>query len=233
MTHLLRPKRVALGVTLIELMISLVLGLLVIGAAFTIFLSNQQTFRIKQELDRAQDSFRFASQTIMRVVNQGIIIQPVLVEDEFPSFLSVRQNPSPGMVNCFGNAIVANADVDTVINSFFASNGNLHCHVEVVRNNGTSDEMTEVLVRGLDQDRSEFRFGISNPDPSNPTSGAWNNNDFWELEDVVTNWPSVRSVRVRLAMQDGTGAIGPVALFSATMRCGSLDTGCGTDSGNN
>ena len=39
------------------------------------------------------------------------------------------------------------------------------------------------------------------------------------------DWPYVRSVRVHLAMrtEEGGAAIGPVAVFSATMRCGALD----------
>ena len=65
--------RSARGFTLIELMVALVLGLLMIGAVIIVFISNQQTAITKQELDRAQEAFRFASHTITRVVQQGEI----------------------------------------------------------------------------------------------------------------------------------------------------------------
>ena len=65
--------RYSRGFTLIELMVALVLGLLMIGAVIIVFISNQQTAIAKQELDRAQEAFRFASHTIMRVVQQGEI----------------------------------------------------------------------------------------------------------------------------------------------------------------
>ncbi|MFP3416601.1 prepilin-type N-terminal cleavage/methylation domain-containing protein, partial [Bacillus sp. SIMBA_074] len=46
------------GFSLIELMIALVLGLLVVGAAIGIFLSNRQTYQATEGVGRAQEGVR-------------------------------------------------------------------------------------------------------------------------------------------------------------------------------
>ncbi|WP_374607392.1 hypothetical protein [Thermomonas sp.] len=54
------------GFGLIELMIALVLGLLVIGAAFAVFQSNQSTFRANEGLNRIQESARVVFELLSR-----------------------------------------------------------------------------------------------------------------------------------------------------------------------
>lgn len=58
-------RRIA-GFGLIELMIALVLGLLVIGAAFAVFRSNQSTFQANEGLNRIQESARVAFELMSR-----------------------------------------------------------------------------------------------------------------------------------------------------------------------
>jgi len=59
------------GFTLVELMISLVLGLLVVAAAGTIFLSNQRTYAATQSLDRVQESARVAFELMARDIREA------------------------------------------------------------------------------------------------------------------------------------------------------------------
>lgn len=54
------------GFGLIELMIAMVLGLLVIGAAFAVFQSNQRSFQANEGLNRIQESARVAYELISR-----------------------------------------------------------------------------------------------------------------------------------------------------------------------
>src|SRR3546814_5610031 len=56
----------ARGVTLIELMIALVLGLLVVAAAIGIFLSNKQVFRTSDNLSRMQENARIGFELMAR-----------------------------------------------------------------------------------------------------------------------------------------------------------------------
>lgn len=63
---MLQRERLAEGFGLIELMISMVLGLLVIGAAFAVFQSNQASYRANEGLNRIQESARVAFELMSR-----------------------------------------------------------------------------------------------------------------------------------------------------------------------
>lgn len=66
-----RTRYQALGVSLIELMIALVLGLLVVSAAIGIFLSNKQAFRATDNLSYVQENARVAFELMAREVRQA------------------------------------------------------------------------------------------------------------------------------------------------------------------
>lgn len=54
------------GFSLVELMIAMVLGLLVMGAAFAVFMSNQNTYRANEGLNRIQEAARTAFELMSR-----------------------------------------------------------------------------------------------------------------------------------------------------------------------
>ena len=60
----------ARGFTLIELMIALMLGLLVMGAAISIFMSNRQAYTITEGLGRVQENVRFAFELMARAIRE-------------------------------------------------------------------------------------------------------------------------------------------------------------------
>jgi type IV pilus assembly protein PilW len=68
--HLRRTRRIA-GLSLVELMISLVLGLLVVGGAITVFVSNSQTYRATESLGRIQESGRVAFELMARDLRES------------------------------------------------------------------------------------------------------------------------------------------------------------------
>lgn len=59
-------RRGSSGVTLIELMVAMVLGLIVAGAALAVFISNRQTYIATQSLDRLQEGGRVAFELMSR-----------------------------------------------------------------------------------------------------------------------------------------------------------------------
>ncbi len=61
----------ARGLTLVELMISMLLGLLVVGSASAIFLSNRQTYRATEALGRIQEGSRMAFELMARDVREA------------------------------------------------------------------------------------------------------------------------------------------------------------------
>lgn len=64
------PRR-QLGLTLVELMVALVLGLVVIGAVTNLFLTNRQTYRATENLARMQENLRFAFELMARDVREA------------------------------------------------------------------------------------------------------------------------------------------------------------------
>ena len=64
------PRARAGGFSLVELMISLMLGLLVVGSASAIFLSNRQTYRATEALGRVQENSRMAYELFARDVRE-------------------------------------------------------------------------------------------------------------------------------------------------------------------
>jgi type IV pilus assembly protein PilW len=67
----IRAPRAALGFTLVELMISLVLGMIVTAAALAMFLSNKQVYATNEHLGRAQESVRLAYELMSREMRES------------------------------------------------------------------------------------------------------------------------------------------------------------------
>lgn len=59
------------GVSLIELMIAMVLGLIVIGGVISLFVSNSQTYRATEALSHVQESARTAFELLARDIRQA------------------------------------------------------------------------------------------------------------------------------------------------------------------
>lgn len=59
------------GLTLVELMVALVLGLVVVGAVTNLFLTNRQTYRTTENLARLQENLRFAFELMARDLREA------------------------------------------------------------------------------------------------------------------------------------------------------------------
>ncbi|WP_017926233.1 PilW family protein [Thioalkalivibrio sp. HL-Eb18] len=59
------------GLTLVELMVAMLIGLLLIGGTISIFISTQQTYRTQEAMSRVQESGRFAIERIARDARQA------------------------------------------------------------------------------------------------------------------------------------------------------------------
>lgn len=70
LSHFKGGARAVRGVSLIELMIALLLGLLVVGAAIGIFVSNKQVFRSADNLSFVQENGRVAFELLARELRQ-------------------------------------------------------------------------------------------------------------------------------------------------------------------
>ena len=59
------------GMTLVELMIAITLGLLVMGAAIGIFISNRQVYRAAENLNRVQEGGRVSFELMARDIREA------------------------------------------------------------------------------------------------------------------------------------------------------------------
>lgn len=57
------------GMTLVELMIALVLSLLVMGGAVSIFMGSKETFKLEEDLSRVQENFRYIADRLTKDVS--------------------------------------------------------------------------------------------------------------------------------------------------------------------
>lgn len=69
--HFRGMRRGARGLSLVELMISMVLGLLVVGGAIGAFMSNRQTYRATESLGRMQENARVAFELMARDIREA------------------------------------------------------------------------------------------------------------------------------------------------------------------
>lgn len=95
----LRSSRRMAGLSLVELMISVVLGLVVTGAAIAVFLSNQNTFRASEGLNRIQENARVAFELISRDIRAAggtACSNASTVESTGPEAMEFRDSPVTG-----------------------------------------------------------------------------------------------------------------------------------------
>ena len=59
------------GFSLIEAMISIALGLFILGGVLSLYLNNRQTFRLQSALARVQENARFANQVVEREIRKA------------------------------------------------------------------------------------------------------------------------------------------------------------------
>jgi type IV pilus assembly protein PilW len=64
--RVIRPGRAQRGVTLVELLVSLVMGLVLLAGVATVFLANKETFRVQEAVASGQENGRFALSVITR-----------------------------------------------------------------------------------------------------------------------------------------------------------------------
>ena len=84
------------GITLVELMIGMTIGLVVTGAVFTVVLSNQKTILSNNALNQTQESLRFSTTTINRLIRQASSFRKPSVESELIINFSSKQRDCIG-----------------------------------------------------------------------------------------------------------------------------------------
>lgn len=199
------------GFTLIELMIGMLLGVFVLGGVMSVFIANSQTVLAKRELDNAQESFRFASHTISRMVrnSSGINKSENLklelefeVEDGLKIFDCLGEEKEKTLSPKFTNTFIFEKDPE---NPDDTKNGRLLCE-------------GQVLAEGFNMGDDDFGFKYGTYEDSELWIADENYKDAADIAD--TKWNEVVSVRVTVRTNPGLKTV-----FTATSRHRAIEGG--------
>jgi type IV pilus assembly protein PilW len=201
------------GFSLVELLIALALGVMMLGAASLLMLSNRATFLAVDSSSRIQENARFALGMMAEHIRMAGYFDPAagspsnfMFTDECDGldpctgngvgtasdwFAVMLNPPTDNEIDCTGAATNAN---DTYANVFLiVNNGGVRSLVCRGFNTTTGawNAAAQPLVDGID--RMQVQYGIVDDDEVVSYVSA----------DRVTNWGEIRSVRINLLVSDG------------------------------
>lgn len=186
------------GVSLVELMVGLTIGLVVMAGAMVILFSNQKLILEKDVMDRAQENIRFASTTITRIVRQSISFGVPSNNDELIVYFDRSQRDCLGRIN------------NSSINTFKVnSNDELLCILD------SDDTKSYVLAKGVGA--VKFAYGLQ----SGTSATSLNYHPYFSgvsntaYNPLVTAWNTVTSVQTQISVKDHS-AKQPTIDFIAT-----------------
>ena len=217
------PPRVTRGLSLVELMISLALGLLLIAAVGTLYLGGNRTYLAEQDASQIQDAGRYALDAIGRALrqagyantssNQAAAMTPFTgtpiksVSDDCPSAFTIQYDGIAGEKDCEANTMVAGQMVQQ---TFFVGEDfgetsdttvpSLRCDADrptpitcPTARNGAA------LLRNVED--LEILYGID----TNTDQSA----DRYDPGNLVSDWRQVVSVRVCVLVRSETPGSAP------------------------
>ncbi len=203
-------KRAQLGLSIVELLIALALGLLLMTGIIQVFIASRQTYATNEAMGRLQENGRFALDFIARNARNAGYVDPINI-DNLPAPLStsgcgaycigdntdtnsdrITFSMQPVLqdgqrYSCTGDQVTPPAvtNVKAIIyNSFYVSNGSLWCTWGEV---GQAAKPPKEIVSGIDSLRILYGVAAS----ANSDSAA-----RYIPASNVTNWSQVRSVRI-------------------------------------
>lgn len=160
------------GLTLIELMVALLLGLIFSAAAFQLLFANQRTFELQQTIATLQEDGQMALRYItsdIRNAGRGTILQgtipPVVLASDAAHGHSQDGSNDELVVQYFGTADCqgTSSPIETeIINRYFVNGGALHCGGNL--STGTAELLSGVesfqVQYGLDTDK-DTNLGVT------------------------------------------------------------------------
>ena len=153
-----RSLRHAAGFTLVELMVAMLLGLIVIGGALSVFLAGQSTYTTNTALADVQENSRVAFEMLM----QDLRAAGLTGCDNAAPVANVLQHQDTQWYANFGNAVhgYTGAQTDTAITTGTAS-GQRVTGTDSVQIMGAND--TGLSVQTYDKNSAQFKLNQPSP----------------------------------------------------------------------
>lgn len=130
------------GITLVELMIALVLGLIIVAGVIQIYVSNKQAYRVTDAQSQLQDSARFALDTLTRDIRSAGFTGCRSVNNI--DVISIAKATIPPNVGVGANLIAAMAP-DIILSGHEATGANVWSPALPAAINGTVISGTDVI----------------------------------------------------------------------------------------
>ena len=223
------------GLTLLELMISLSLGLLLLTGIGTIYVGSNQTYRVQEQNARIQESGRYALEVIGRSVRQAgywnIPTNPIALQTAFGGTavsgtdnatngtivdtVAVQYDGVAGSRDCEGTNITA-AMIPVVVQDAIqldVANFELECESNV---DGTVANDPQPLVSNVED--LQFHYGID-------TTGDQSANRYVTANNVAS-WNRVVSVRACILIRSEEQGI--TTSTQSFLNCANALSGTGT-----
>jgi type IV pilus assembly protein PilW len=226
-----RYKQPQSGMTLLELMISLSLGLLLLTGIGTIYVGSNQTYRVQEQNARLQESGRYALEIIGRSLRQAgywnMPANPLSLQTGFSGTtltgvngsgtdadsLTVQYDALVGDQDCEGNNVAAAMVLQAAIQHDPSPDFELECESN---NDGTAAVDPQPLVSNVED--IQFLFGI---DPDGDQSA-----NRYADASAVANWNQVVSVRACVLIRSEDQGIANSA--QRFLNCANALAGTGT-----
>jgi type IV pilus assembly protein PilW len=199
-----------LGLTLVELLIAMTLGLLVLLAIGSIYVSSRQTFRMQDDNARLQETGRYALEVMGRSIRQagfwnmsisavdratgfgGTAIAGTNGAAGAPDTVTVQSDWVKGNRDCNGNP--ANAAAETLAagkqiqDSYSLANGQLQCAGQIATPATFTAVASQALVDNVED--IQILYGITS------ATDATRSATQYKAAPAAADWPNVVSARV-------------------------------------
>ena len=211
------------GLSLVELLIAMALGLLLTVGALQMMLSSQNLYRTTDSLSRIQESGRFALDFLAKDIRMGgyNTLEPAIFDGACNTFSSCTADgggtasdrigirlSSTQDVDCLGNAVT-----DEVVNVYYLQTvtgvSSLYCGGFVP---STGVWNTQPLINGIEN--LQILYGIKKSD----TKGYFQFVEEYVPASAIVDFSTVATVRIALLVNNGqVNGNGDIALRSFTL----------------
>lgn len=210
--RLTRHPNAQRGLSLLELLVGLMIGLFVVGGVGAIYLSVRQTHQVKQQLDEAMEVLRFGSYTLARLIRQADGVHAVGTDSQGNPYIRLNAVYRGGGVanastDCGGSRVSATAGSVVLELKWMRNSRELRCTTLTLSDTGQLTGAAQTLLHPV----SHLAFACKNADASGSLLAA----------DCAV----ATAVKVGLGVQKHPASPSHVQTFVVTLRIPALRHG--------
>jgi type IV pilus assembly protein PilW len=182
------------GFTLIEIMVALSISTFLLSGVVSIALSSKQSYLVKENVGRMQESLRLSSEILTRTLSMA----ESLHQDSHTERIIVRYSGGDGVGDCLGNEVVSGV----AVNYFYVKNKTLYCGATYPATPGSEQPLADGVAK------MTVQYGVDEN----------NHGQVDRYIDAPLDWNQVISARIALQLLNPSGSLLPVVTLTVAMR---------------